>query len=197
MKYLKHLILVCVFALPGCLSPVKTESTDTYVLNTIPCNVPKKATRPITILVLQPETRPIYNTTQMAYTVKPFQVSFFAKNQWAETPSQMFLPLIVQTLQNTHAFHAVVTPPYTGRYSYLLTTQILQLQQNFLRCPDTVEVGLRAQITRASTNQIVASKQFSVSVPIQHKTPYSGVIAANKATAIVLAELANFTLQHT
>lgn len=197
MNYIKYVIFCGAFLLSGCLSPVQSDTTSTYVINTTPIHIPKKATRSATILVLQPETRPIYNTTQMAYTVKPYQVSYYARNQWAETPSQMIQPLIVQTLQNTHAFHAVVTPPYSGRYTYLLATQILKVQQNFLRCPSVFEVSVQAQLTRAATNQIIATKQFAVSVPIPHRTPYSGVIAANRATAIMLSELADFTLQNT
>lgn len=196
MKYGKFLIFIFTILLSGCLGPVQTEPSATYVLNTIPCHVPTKPARHITLLVLQPETRPVINTTQMAYTIKPFQVAYFGRNQWAETPSQMLEPLMVQSLQNTHYFHAVVTPPYTGRYDYMLSTQILQLQQDYVCCPNVVKFTLRAQLTRTVTNQVIATKQFTVVMPIRRRTPYSGVIAANEATAKILAELTEFCLQH-
>lgn len=198
MKQVKYSIILWSLLLSSCslLSPVKTEPSATYLLNTVPHCLPKKQTRPLTLLVLPPDTRPVYNTTLMAYTIKPYQVSYFARNQWAETPSQMLLPLIVQTLQNTHYFHAVVTPPYSGRYNYLLTTQILTLQQNYICCPHVVEMSVRAQLLRGSTSQVVATKQFNVLVPIRQRTPYCGVYAANRATAIILTELAYFCLDY-
>ena len=36
-------------------------------------------------------------TTQMAYSTEAYQIAYFAKNEWAETPSQMIQPLIVKT----------------------------------------------------------------------------------------------------
>lgn len=111
---LRYLMILSFIILSGCsmLAPVKPEQTSNYVLNRVPSNIPHKSGHGGTILVLQPDTRPVYNTTRMAYTDKPYQVAYFGQNEWAETPSQMLQPLIMQTLQNTHHYHAVVSPPY-------------------------------------------------------------------------------------
>jgi cholesterol transport system auxiliary component len=198
MRNAKYLILITTLLLSGCslLSPVQTDPATTYVLNTIPNHIPTRSPHHSIMLVSQPDTQPIYNTTQIAYTTKPYQVAFFGHSQWAETPSQMLLPLIVKSLQKTHYFRAVVTPPYVGPYNYLLTTQILQLQQNFVRQPNVVEFSVRAQLLRVGTNQIIAAKEFTVALPIRQKTPYGGVVTANRATGIILAELTNFCLEH-
>ena len=100
----------------------------------MPTNVPITRTQPISLMVLQPETNPAYNTTQMAYTKKPFEVSYFAENRWIETPGQMLQPIIVQTMQRTHHFRAVITPPFIGSYDYILNTQILEFQQDYTHC---------------------------------------------------------------
>lgn len=198
MKY-KHYLLAIFFSifLGGCFGPVKTAPETSYMLNAIPNQISKRQSRPITLLVAQPETRPIYNTTRMAYTSKPYQVSYFGENQWAETPSQMLHPLLVQSLQNTHYFRAVVVPPYVGKYDYLLSAQILSLQQNFIHEPNMLEMSVNVQISRISTGQLVATKQFSISVPITKKTPYAGVIAANKASARIIEQITEFSLQNT
>ena len=85
---------------------------------------PKKYMRPKILLISVPETIPVYNTTEMAYMIKPYQIAYFSLNQWAETPAEMLQPLLVQTLQNTHHFKAIVTPPYSGHFDYVLNTQI-------------------------------------------------------------------------
>lgn len=194
-----YLFALATLLLASCsvLAPVKPEQTANYELTQIPTTTPhKNSHHGKTILVTQPETRPVYNTTQMAYTIRPYQVSYFGKNQWVETPSQMFQPLIIQTLQNTLHYHAVVAPPYIGRYDYILSTQILKLQQNYISSPNVVEFSVRAVLTNVSTNRVVATKQFSVRVPITHNTPYGGVIASNAASVRVLEEIAKFCLQY-
>ncbi|OGT41688.1 MAG: hypothetical protein A3F42_03025 [Gammaproteobacteria bacterium RIFCSPHIGHO2_12_FULL_37_34] len=190
------LILFFFVLLVGCLPPVKLESESNYILNTRSYQVKKShQNRPITLYVSLPETVPAYNTTQMAYTIKPYQIAYFAKNRWAETPSQMLQPLIVQSLQNTGYFHAIVTPPFVGNYHYTLNTQILQLQQNFIYHPGMVQLTVRVQLSQTATGQVIATKQFSIFEPIRQRTPYGGVVAANRATGKLLTQLTEFCLQ--
>lgn len=175
------------------LSPVKSEPATKYVLSSLPDHIPKKRVQVGTMLVLPPETRPLYNTTQMAYTLLPYQVAYFAKNKWAETPSQMLQPLIVDALQRTHYFHAVMMPPYVGQYDYVLNTHILTLQQDYSRLPARIQLTVRAEISHVATNQLIAAREFSIQEPIWQKTPYAAVIAANRATANLLRQLISFT----
>lgn len=199
MKNKLILILLCGLSLTGCsmFSPVAVDDSSTYVLTTIPSNIPKHTRNSGTILVMTPDTQPAYNTTHMAYTTKKYQIAYFGRNQWAETPAQMLLPLIVQSLQNTQYYRAVAVSPYMGRAEYLLTTQIIKLQQNFVMRSPSVEFYLRAQLTRLSSNQVVATKQFTIVTPIREHTPYGGVLAANEATGKLLASLTNFCVENT
>jgi cholesterol transport system auxiliary component len=197
---LKNFIFIFIFLLSGCslLSPVTASKNSTYMLNAYPRVLSKKQHHSSsTLLVTMPEARPAYNTRQMAYTLKPYQIAYFAYHQWAETPSQMLEPLLVESLQNTQHFHAVVTPPYAGHYDYVLNTQILTLQQDFTHYPALLHFAIRLQLMRTTTNQVIAIKEFAVRLPISKKTPYSGVIAANAASAILLKKIAKFCVQHT
>jgi len=188
---------LCVFTLASCsfLSPVKTDVANKYLLNKLPDHVPTKVTRPIILLVSIPETRPIFNTTQMAYTKNPYQVSYFSQNQWAETPIEMLQPLLVQTLQNTHHFKAIVTPPFIGQYHYSLNTQLLELVQDYTHRTPLLLMSVKVQIIKTSTNQVIGTRQFSVTQPIPQASPYGGVYAANQATAHILERIAEFCLE--
>lgn len=191
-------LIAIVLTLTGCgLSPVSSDPNATYLLNTLPSHIPDKHRDAGTIFVMTPQTQPSYNTTRMAYTVKPYQIAYFARSQWAETPAQMLQPLIVQSLQNTHYYHAVASAPYMGKYRYVLTTDIVKLQQNYVMHPVSAEFFVRAQLSQAATGQVIATKMIAVRVPIRCKTPYGGVMAANNATGKLLAELTNFCIEHT
>lgn len=193
MRIICLIIMSMVVTSCSILSPVKNDPPSAYMINRVPGAVTQSSSpHGRTVLVLLPDVQPIYNTTKMAYTTKPFSVAYFSKNQWAETPQQMLLPLIVQTLTNTHHYKAVLTPPYGGRYDYVLNTQINQLQQNYTHQPAVLQFSLRAQIVNSTTNTVVATKQFIVYEPIGKGTPYNGVLAANKAVSVALSQLADF-----
>ncbi len=189
-------VAMCLPLLSGCalLSPVKIE-TKKHVLDKIPAVMPDERTRVANLLVLAPETEPIYDTTQMAYTTRAHEIAYFSQNEWAETPSRMMQPLIVQTIRNTHHFREVLSPPHFGRHSYALRTEIQELKQDFTSDPAMLRLALRFQLSRETTNQVVATKELSAQEPVLEKTPYAGVVAANEATAKLLGELAKFIVE--
>lgn len=197
MKLKTTLLIASATVLAGCLSPVKNDPPASFVVNTVPRNLPVTETKALTMLVLPAETRPIYQTVRMAYTVRPYQVQYFGENQWAETPSEMLTPLLVQTLQNTKHYRAVVMAPYSGVYNYALNTRILRFEQDYMHKPHSFKLTARVSINRLATNQVVAIKEFVISVPITTQSPYNGVIAANTATRQLLLEIAKFSLQNT
>ena len=187
------MVAVCLSLCSGCalLSPVKIE-TQKNVLSKVPIDVPSEKTRPATLLVLAPETNAIYDTTKMAYTTESYQIGYFSQNEWAETPSQMIQPLIVQTIRNTGFFSEVVSPPHFGRHTFALRTEIQELKQDFTSDPATLQLAMRFDLSREATNKITATKEVSVQEPMREKTPYAGVVAANDAMAKLLRELAKF-----
>jgi cholesterol transport system auxiliary component len=168
------------------------NSESSYLLTKTPDYFPKKHTRSATVLVLMPVASNIYNTDSMAYTRRAYEVGYFSQNRWAETPPQMLQPLIVQTLQNTHYFKAIASPPFLGRYDFVLDTQILTLQQDYTQVPAKLQFFVRVQITKVATNRVKATKEFKLEVPMQQYTPYGGVIAANHATKELLIQIAAF-----
>ena len=183
-------------ALANCtlLSPPKIK-IDKAVLNQIPLELPHREGHGSTLLVFPPETASIYDTTQMVYRDRPHQVAYFGQHEWADTPSHMLYPLVVKALENTGYFRAVLTPPYTGRYTYALRTEIVELTQDFTSQPATLVMSLRLQLTDASAAHVIATKEISQRELMQQKTPSAGVAAANEATAKALQEVAVFVLE--
>jgi cholesterol transport system auxiliary component len=192
----RHALIAGVVFMSGCtmFSPVNTN-TNKSELNNIPVDLPIERTRSATLLVLTPETVPAYATAQMAYSTQAYQIAYFAKNEWVETPSQMIQPLIVQTIQNTQYFDEVHSAPYFGHHTFGLRVEILEFKQDFTSEPATLQISMRVSLIRDASNQIVASKELSVRQPMAEKTPYSGVVAANEAMPKLLRELAKFVVE--
>jgi cholesterol transport system auxiliary component len=180
----------------GCtlFSPINID-TKKNVLNSIPLDLRGERTHPATLLVLEPETTPAYATTQMAYSTQAYQIAYFTKNDWAETPSQMIQPLIVQTLRSTQYFSEVLSPPDFGRHTFVLRSEILELKQDFTTEPAMLQLAMRISLSRDATNQVVATKELSVSQPMSERNPYAGVVAANEALPKLLRGLAEFVVE--
>jgi cholesterol transport system auxiliary component len=183
--------VLCVVLLSGCalLSPVKTD-TKQYALTDIPLDLPSERTHSGTLLVLFPDTEPLYATTQMVYTTQAYQIGYFSQNEWAETPSQMIQPLIVETLRHTHYFSEVLPSPDFGRHTFVLRSEILNLKQDFTSEPAMLRLTMRFYLSREATNQVIATRELSVSEPMRERNPYAGVVAANEAMVTLLRELA-------
>lgn len=190
----KLLLCAVLLMLSGCsvFSPVKVAPMSTYTLSDIPCQLPSSPGSS-TLLVPVPDSSAVYNTTQMAYSCYPYQVAYFARNAWADTPARMLQPLMIQTLQNTHHFHAVLASSLAND-GYILQTNLLELKQQFAPCGSVILLRVRADLIRVSNNQVVASKQFCITEPAPCCNPYGGVIAANRAICHWLRELTAFVL---
>lgn len=196
---LKQIIFILVLVnLTSCslMSPIKTDPSNTFVLKCIAHPSIKKPRHKISLLVLPMNSHPLYNTKEMAYMLYPFQVDYFSKNRWAETPAKMLTPLIIRTLQKTHYFYAVLNSPPIANYNYVLNTHLLELQQHFYRCQSVVRLVVDAELVNAATNQLVASKHIVVNITAPENSPRGGAIAANIATQRMLSILAKFCLRH-
>jgi cholesterol transport system auxiliary component len=189
-------LIACVGFLVGCtlFSPVNID-TKRHALIDIPLDLRTEGTRSVTLLVLTPETMPPYATTQIAYSTENYQIAYFTRNEWVDTPSQMIQPLIVQTLRGTHYFSEVLSPPYFGRHTFDLRVEILEIKQDFASQPAMLNFAMRISLTRESTNQVVATEELSVRQPMSERNPHAGVVAANEAMRKLLRELAEFVVE--
>ncbi|MBV9248195.1 MAG: membrane integrity-associated transporter subunit PqiC, partial [Acetobacteraceae bacterium] len=117
--------------LSGCalLSPQQGASTKA-MLSKLPASVPHERQHGESLLILPPQAGEAFDTTRMAYTVRPYQLAYFRDNEWAEPPTQMIQTLLVQTLEATGFFRSVLTPPETTHNLSTLDTAILNLVQD-------------------------------------------------------------------
>lgn len=177
-------------------SPVKISVKNQYQLSAYSTKQLAKKPMSITLLVTTPDAAAGYQTEQMLYIKKPYALEPFAKNAWTNPPADMLYPLILQSLQRTNLFEAVTSNAYTLGATYRLDTQLLSLQQNFLKKPSVLEFSAKVVLTHVSDNNVLASKIINLRIPCPSDTPYGGVIAANKAAQQFTANLTHFMVSH-
>ncbi|KTD17480.1 ABC-type transport auxiliary lipoprotein family protein [Legionella jordanis] len=148
------------------------------------------------IFVNAPDAVAGYQREEMLYTDKLFELKPFVHSAWVDEPADMLLPLIVQSLQRSGYFHVVASSPGSEITEYRIDTQLLELQQNFLTKPSAVEFAAKVVLVRVEDNQVLASRIFSYRIPCVADTPYGGVVAANRATALFTGELTQFVIRN-
>lgn len=190
---MRYLAIVLAFLVTSC-SPIVPDVTNKYKLVAYSDEKVTAHKTDMTILVTQANAISGYQTEQMMYTDKPYQVNSFVKNSWISPPAGMITPLIVQSLQHSNYFFAVASGPEADKTDYRLDTQIINLQQNFLTKPSRLELVVQASLTHTDDSRLVASQVFTINTPCQQNNPYGGVVAANHSLLTFTKELTKFVI---
>lgn len=191
-----YLILLMTLVSCSLFKPVQLEPLHYYLLNAHPKTWPKQCRR-TTILVTQPRANALYSSPRMIYSPDGYQLQYFTKNRWADTPPYMLHPLLIKSLMSTGYFQAIINTPSTTHYDWILNTQLLSFQQEFLMHPSQFRLALRAQLINAYSNRIIATQDFMVLQKAPIDNPHGMAVAANLATQKILTKINHFCLTTT
>jgi cholesterol transport system auxiliary component len=188
---------VFLLALAACsIGPSESRAPTTYLLDpqiafkTSPGNPNWSASA--TLLVSPPRPQAGFDTARMAYLRRPHEVSYYAFNQWADTPARMLMGLLAQAMERTDLWRAVVQTPSPVRADYRLDSDNLVLEQQFFSTPSRVRLALRVQLIDLKQQRVIDTRDFEVFEDAPSDEPYGGVIAANRTTAKLLEQVADW-----
>ena len=150
----------------------------------------------LTLIVNPPHAASGFDSQRILYVRTDHQLEYFAHSEWVDTPARMLAPLIVNAVERSGAFRAVVLTPSAAAGDLRLDSEIVRLQHAFggqpLGQPSFVRFTLRAYLVDNSTRRVLAWREFDATEPSPSEDPYGGVIAANRAVQKVLQQLAEF-----
>jgi cholesterol transport system auxiliary component len=184
--------------LAACLSP-RSESgpVHTYLLRAEESTWADqesvgRTTASTVLLVGLPQAEAGFDTSRMAYVTRPYEVRYYAVNQWADTPARMLAPLLVQALEKSGVWQAVLPMPSSLRGDYRLDTLDVALEQQFLETPSRVRVALRAQLIDLREPGVIGTRRFEVFEPAPSEDAYGGALGANRAVTKLLEQVARW-----
>ena len=196
---LRRVVYLLAVALHGCaLGPVEQNAPRTFLLN--PDIAVRKLSHnpkrpdPLILLASQPKAQAGFETARMAYLLRPHEVSYYAFNQWADMPARMFAALLTQTMEKTGLWHAIVQAPSAVKADYRLDCDDLVVEQQFFS-PSRVRVALRAQLIDHKRQSIIGTRNFEIYDAAPSEDAYGGVLAANRASAELLEQIAEWVRQ--
>jgi cholesterol transport system auxiliary component len=144
------------------------------------------------LLITQPKAQAGFDTARMAYLLRPYEVNYYAFNQWADTPARMVQQLLVEQLDKTGLWRAVLPTPGPVPAQYRLDLDNLILEQQFFSSPSRVRLSVRAQLIETKRASILTTRYFEVLEVAPTEDAYGGVQAANQATAKLLTQMAEW-----
>jgi cholesterol transport system auxiliary component len=188
------LTIVAFVALTACaLGPKENSAPRTYFLNPeIAAKNPHGSAKPTgdsVLFISQPKAQGGFDTARMAYLLRPYEVSYYAFNQWADAPARLLHQIMVVNLEKTGQWSAVLQSPGAVPAQYRLDTDNLILEQQFFSRPSRVRLALRAQIIDTKNLSILGTRYFELFEVAPSDDPYGGVQAANQAVAKLLNEI--------
>jgi len=191
------LMLALVFALGSCSLPLgpqrATQTTRTYVLQAPADSMPKVANPNGPVLLISPILSAAgFDTSDMAYMRNPHEIEYFAQHRWVDAPASMLDPLLVQAAEQSGLFRSVVGSGSGVKADLRLDSRLIHLQQVCRLNPSQLQLALRVTLVKVSSARAIASRTLSVSEPIEARSPYAGVEAANRAVARLLSDLQGF-----
>jgi cholesterol transport system auxiliary component len=190
---LKLPALVATALLPACVSlQPPPETPNTYVLDARITSTTARPRSNVAVAVSMPRARAGFDTAQMAYVRRPYELDYFAKNRWADTPSRMLAPLLTQALEHGANLRAVVQAPSTASADVRLDVEIVRLFQDFSGQPSRIRFSLRAQLVELASQRVLATREFDEVESAPREDPYGGVIAANRALERLLGRIVEF-----
>ena len=200
MKYRMVRVVCVLLALTaaGCLSSrSESQPAHTYRWSLDPERTevrPADINGPILQISL-PLAEPGFETPRMVYVKRRYELEHYALNQWADQPARMFASLMVQALGRTGSWRAVVPSPGSIRGDFRLDSYGFSLQQEFMQDPSLVRVTVRAQLVQMKESRVVGTRMIEAVEKAQSDDAYGGVVAANRAIAALLDDLASWLLE--
>lgn len=200
MKYRVAHVACTLFmmAVAGCLS-LRTDSSKIHTyqlsLDGWPSEVRHGKPDGPVLLVSPPQAEPGFETQRMVYVKRPYELEYYAVNQWADTPVKMFLPLLVQTLNQSGIWRDVVPVSGSVPGDYRFDSYAFALQHEFTQQPSRVRVTVRAQLVDIKRSTIVGTQTFEAIELAQSENAYGGVLAANRAVGGLLDQIDSWLRQ--
>jgi cholesterol transport system auxiliary component len=184
-------------ALAGCLS----LSHDTHQIQTFFLSLDRSAggtaiseVRPKagTLVVNVPVAQPGFDGPHMAYMQRPYEVSYYATHQWADSPARMLTTVLVQALEQTGYWRAIVPMPTSVRGDHRVEIDQLELVQTFLQKPSQVHLALRVQVIKLPEHLVLGTRLFDAAEVASTDDAYGGAVAANRAADKLVREVADW-----
>ena len=128
-----------------------------------------------------------FNTNAILYTQKPYLFEAYAKNRWIDLPSGMIHNYLVQSVENSNIFKAVLSKKSNIEFDYTLKSNVINLYHGFEE--DKSYAILKIKFDLVTDKKLLKTFSYDKKLLCKTNTPYGFIIAINSAFDEVSADL--------
>ena len=137
---------------------------------------------------------PGLDSARMFYQRRPHERAAYSRSRWLEPPARLIGPLLVQALESSGHFSAILSGSEAAEADLRLDSELLQLHQDFTRTPSVLVLQMRVQLFALDSRALLGSRVIEAEEPAGEDA-YAGVLAANRAASRVLDEVMRFSAE--
>jgi len=170
-----------------------------------PAAASRSAPPKLTLLVDPPRAASGHDSELMAYQRTPQRIDYYARHQWVDTPAHLLVPWLVQALQHSGAFAAVLKASSGVTVDWRLQTDNLQLMHHvapestaasgLAAAPGYVTLALQAVLIDTRTRRVLATRHFESRQPAPSADAAGSAAAAQAAALDLSQQIASFCAQ--
>jgi len=149
-----------------------------------------------TLLIELPAADPGFDGRGIAYQEVEHELRYYTRSRWADAPARMIETALVNALESSGLFKAVLRGAGAAGADYRLRSELLRLEQIFpAGQPSHVELALRVQLIGGQPRQVLATRVIRARAPAGSEDAAGAVRGAHAALAQALGELVEFSAQ--
>lgn len=150
---------------------------------------------PVQLTVLRPTAMRALDTDRIVVMAPGGRLSYFEDAAWSDRLTSLVQSRIVEAMQDSKAFNAVLTTQDRIEGDFSLAVEIREFQVEVGDGKTAAVVTFFAKLTEEKRGRVVATKEFTARVPAAKDNPASGVASLqtdfNEVTQALIAWLAS------
>jgi cholesterol transport system auxiliary component len=168
--------LICLW-LGGCAFAGMGSSTPPETFNlSAPSMSPASYRRwPIQLTVLRPTALRALDTDRIVVMAPGGRLSYFDDAAWSDRLTSLVQTRVVEAMQDSKAFSAVLTPQDRVEGDYTLSVEIRDFQLEVGEGQPAAVVTFFAKLTQEKAGKVIAAKEFTARVPAAKDNAAAGV----------------------
>lgn len=182
----KIALALMILCLSGCSS--KQVALDTYTLAIPPSKrLLGSKFKNSTLKVSYPKSIKEKSTYKMQYSYSNTEQGYYQDSQWSNNLGKLLQGVLMQTIENSHAFKAVLPYSSTALEQYRLESNIFDFSHHVRAKLSYAVVSIQLNLIKRDSGRLLKSKRFSYRVA----TPTTDAKGYVKATDIAIGRLSN------
>ena len=169
--------------------PVKLQRYEIKLSENLPQDLIQNGPA-IRVYPVQTDAR--FNSVRIAYSLNPHEIAYYTQSEWADTPGNMLLPLLVNGLENSGRFSAVISDDSSVIADYALDFNLHELMHYIRGNKKYVKLQVRLQLIDLRKRTVLGTENISLEKAVTENNANGAVLAANQLVKPLVEKMQKF-----